>query len=240
MTTVCIIQARMGSERLPGKVLLPILDQPMLQWVVMRVKRARLIDGVVVATTDLSSDDTIADLCQHHGWRCFRGSETDVLDRYYGASAGADHVVRVTSDCPVIDPAVIDYVVAAYRAAVPSAHYASNTLMRTYPRGLDVEVFSRDALVEAWQADTDPGWREHVTPFFYRHPERFHLLDVTNPVDYSPYRLTVDTPEDLSLIRRVYDAFGHGEFHWRDLIALLQAHPDWLDLNRDVTQKSVH
>lgn len=240
MTTVCVIQARMGSERLPGKVLLPILDQPMLHWVVERVQRARLIDEIVIATTERPQDEAIAELCHQHGWSCFRGSETDVLDRYYGASAGADHIVRVTSDCPVIDPAVLDYVVAAFQAAVPVVDYASNTLTRTYPRGLDVEVFSRDALVEAWHADTDPGWREHVTPFIYRHPDRFRLLDVTNSVDYSGYRLTVDTPQDLALIRQIYDHFGHGGFSWGAIITLLQAHPDWLDLNRDVTQKSVH
>jgi spore coat polysaccharide biosynthesis protein SpsF len=239
MTTVCVIQARMGSERLPGKVLLPILDQPMLHWVVERVQRARLIDQVVIATTDRPQDDAIAALCRQRGWSCFRGSETDVLDRYYHASTDADHVVRVTSDCPLIDPAVMDYIIGAFHAAVPVVDYASNTHARTYPRGLDVEVFSRDALVQAWRDDTNPSWREHVTPYLYRHPDQFRLLDVTNPVDYSTYRLTVDTPQDLALIRQIYGYFGRGDFSWRETIALLTDHPDWLDINRDVTQKPV-
>lgn len=239
MTTVCIIQARMGSERLPGKVLLPILDQPMLHWVVERVQHARLIDQVVIATTDRPQDDAIADLCRQRDWSCFRGDETDVLDRYYRASVGADYVVRVTSDCPVIDPAVIDYTIGAFHATVPMVDYASNTHARTYPRGLDVEVFTRDALVQAWRDDANLDWREHVTPFLYRHPDRFRLLDVTNPVDYSALRLTVDTPQDLALIRQIYGHFGRGDFSWKETIALLTDHPDWLDINRDVTQKPV-
>jgi spore coat polysaccharide biosynthesis protein SpsF len=239
MTTTCIIQARMGSERLPGKVLQPILDQPMLYWVVERVKQARLIDAIVVATTDHPGDEAIANLCQRHGWRCFRGSENDVLDRYYRASADADRIVRITSDCPVIDPQVIDYVVAGYHAAAPPVDYASNTMTRTYPRGLDVEVFSRSALVQAWQDDQNPGWREHVTPYIYRHPERFRLLDITNPVDYSGYRLTVDTPQDLALIRRIYEHFQTADFSWQAVIEVLETHPDWAAINRDVPQKPV-
>lgn len=229
----------MGSERLPGKVLLPIFGEPMLARVVERVKRARLIDDIVIATTTQQRDDTLVELCQSRGWRYFRGSENDVLDRYYGASAGADHIVRITSDCPVIDPTVIDYVVAAYHAAAPAVDYTANILTRSYPRGLDIEIFSHAALSRTWHEDQNPAWREHVTPYLYRNPDVFRLLDITNPVDYSRYRLTVDTPQDFELIQRIYTHFGNDTFGWQSIITLLEQHPDWVEINREVTQKPV-
>ena len=239
--TVCIIQARMGSTRLSGKVLQPILGRPMLWWVMHRVQQARLLGKVVIATTTEPADDAIVALCERHGWSTFRGSEQDVLDRYYQAAQqyGADVVVRITSDCPLIDPWVIDYTISAHLSAAPQVDYTSNSIDRTYPRGLDTEAFSMDALRRCWRDATLPPEREHVTYYMYRHPERFNLLPVTNQVDYARHRWTVDTPEDMELVQRVYQHFGHGDFHWREVLALLEAHPDWIQINQHIEQKKV-
>lgn len=240
MKTVAIIQARMGSTRLPGKVLLPLLEMPLLHWVVRRVRQSHLIDEVVIATTTDPRDDAIVDLCIREGWLYSRGSEDDVLDRYYLAAQAhqADVVVRITSDCPLIDPRVLDYVISAFHAAAPAIDYASNSIARSYPRGLDTEVFTFAALEAAWREDRS-GWREHVTPFIYNHPERFRLRSITNPTDYSHHRWTVDTPEDYELVRRIYEHFGHGDFDWRDVLGVLNQHPDWVMINEHVEQKKL-
>jgi len=238
--TVAIIQARTGSTRLPGKVLLPLLSAPLLSRVVARVGRAASIDETVVATTTLPDDDAIVDLGAREGWPVERGSETDLLDRYLVAARAhdAEVVVRITSDCPLIDPDVIDEVVGALEAA--GADYASNTLEpRTFPRGLDVEAMTMSALEVADRDDRDPASREHATPYLYRHPERFRLAGVRLPVDLSEHRWTVDTPEDYELVRRIYDALGRDDFAWRDALAVVEANPDWSDLNRNVPQKIV-
>jgi len=230
----------MGSTRLPGKVLQPILGKPMLWWVMHRLSRCRQFDQVVVATTTSPLDDPLVRLCTHEHWSAFRGSEEDVLDRYHRAAKQfrADHIVRITSDCPLIDPAVTDHVVASYFSAAPSPDYVSNTLQRTYPRGLDVEIFSLRSLEIAWREDNST-WREHVTPFIYRHPERFVLRGVTNPVDFSHQRWTVDTPTDLDLAKAIYDHFGHGDFTWQQALQAFGEHSEWGDLNRQVEQKTI-
>lgn len=239
MSTVAIIQARMGSTRLPGKVLKPLLGVPMLSHVVQRVQKARLLDDVVIATSTLAQDDPIEELCQDAGWQCVRGSESDVLGRYHQAAVecGAASIVRITSDCPLIDPQVVDYVVSAYLSSAPSADYASNSLNRTYPRGLDTEIFSRDALSRCHQQAGSPQAREHVTYHMYQHPEQFSLHSVENPADYSHYRWTVDTSEDLAFARTVYDHFGHRAFSWQDALQALQQHPDWVTINQHIEQK---
>jgi spore coat polysaccharide biosynthesis protein SpsF len=238
--TVAIVQARMGSTRLPGKVLLPLLGQPVLDRVMRRARRATLLDEVVVATTTLPEDDPIVDLARDSSWPVERGSENDLLERYLGAARThrADVIVRITSDCPLIDPDVIDAVVTAFRA--DGADYASNTLEPlSYPRGLDVEVVSRTALERAGQEDHDPAWREHVTPYVYRHPERFRLLRVAAPEDHSEHRWSIDTPEDYALVERLYDALGRDDFGWLEALAVVEAHPTWSSLNRHVVQKVV-
>lgn len=235
---VCIIQARVGSTRLPGKVLKPILGEPMLVWDVTRASRARLVDEIVIATTEHSEDNAIVDLCQSQGWLFWRGSEEDVLDRYYQAASTfqADIIVRITSDCPLIDPTVIDHVIAAYHSVAPAVDYAATSLRRTYPRGIGAEVFDKNTLAKAWKEDTS-SWREHVTPYIYNHRDTFRLLSVENQMDYSHYRWTVDTLEDFALIERVYKHFGHGDFHWREVVDLMQQHPDWSQINASVQQK---
>jgi spore coat polysaccharide biosynthesis protein SpsF len=240
MTIVAIIQARTGSTRLPGKVLLPLLGEPMLKRVVERVGRSLSLNLVVVATTMLPEDDPIAMLADAEGWPLERGSELDLLDRYVQAARAhsADIVVRITSDCPLIDPDVIDSTLRAFEKA--QCDYASNALEpRTYPRGLDVEVVTMTSLERAWQEDTNSAWREHVTPYIYRHPEAFRLLRVPSPDDRSGLRWTVDTPEDFELVSRIYDALGTADFGWRQALAVIEAHPEWEDLNRAVRQKVV-
>lgn len=228
----------MGSTRLPGKVLMPLLGEPVLTHVVRRVSRARRIDAVVVATTVHPGDDAIEALALQHGWPLVRGSEQDLLDRYLLAarSSGAQVVVRITSDCPLIDPGLIDAVVDALEAS--GADYASNTLPpRTYPRGLDVEAFTLDALERAGLEDTDPASREHATPWLYRNPDRFRLRSVAGQRDESGHRWTLDTPEDYALIRQLYDAIGTDDFAWTDALAVIAMNPEWADVNRHVPQK---
>jgi spore coat polysaccharide biosynthesis protein SpsF len=216
---VAIIQARLGSTRLPGKVLKPLAGQPMLARVVERTRRAKFLHETAVATTIATQD---------------------LLDRYHAAALvhRADAVVRITSDCPLIDPGLIDRVVEAFFQG--EFDYASNTMEpRTFPRGLDVEVIGFEALERAWREDTNPEWREHTTPYIYRHPDRFRLRPVRNNRDLSFYRWTVDTPEDYEFVRRVYEHFGHDRFLWTDVLKALDEHPDWVEINRHVQQKLV-
>ena len=243
MNIVTIIQSRMGSTRLPGKVLQDLAGEPMLTWVVNRVRRARTVNDVVVATTSNQVDDAILHLCSQNGWHCFQGSEDDVLDRYYQSAKKyqADVVVRITADCPLIEPMIIDQVVQVFLDHQPRTDYVSNTMSpRTFPRGLDTEVFSFAALEKAWRLGiSDPAWREHVTPYIYRHPNQFQLRGVTNDVDYSHLRWTVDTPEDLRFVRNIYDYIKSDDFSWRDVLGLLDQHPEWLEINRHIEQKAV-
>lgn len=242
MKVVGIIQARMGSTRLHGKVMQDLSGETVLGRTVSRASRSRLLDAIVVATTNQSADDVIERLSVQRGWECFRGSEWDVLDRYYSVATAcqAEAVVRLTSDCPLIEPEIIDQVVESFLGRQPELDYAANTLPpRTFPRGLDTEVMRFDALERAWREDRNPAWREHVTPYIYRTPERFRLHSVINPTDLSSMRWTVDTPEDLAFVRRIYEHFGHDSFSWREVIAALDRHPDWLGINRDVEQKVV-
>jgi len=242
MKILAIIQARMGSTRLPGKVLSDLAGKTMLSRVVNRVSRATLISDVIVATSLDAEDNQISELCESQGWRCFRGSELDVLDRYYRAavSVQAEIIVRVTSDCPLIEPSVVDLVINEFLARQPELDYASNIFpARTFPRGLDTEVFRFEALERAWLNHDNPSWREHVTPYIYRNPEIFTLHGVTNDADYSSMRWTVDTQDDLDLVRLIYSHFGHDRFSWTEVIGLLEKHPDWLKINQGVEQMPI-
>jgi spore coat polysaccharide biosynthesis protein SpsF len=237
---VAIIQARMGSTRLPGKVLRDIQGQSMLARVVNRVRRARSIDETLVATTEGSADDAIVQECRRCSVPVFRGNEGDVLDRYFRAAqwTNADVVVRITSDCPLIDPEVIDKTVRAFLAESPD--YASNGIVRTYPRGLDTEVMTVKALEHAWRNAHQPYEREHVTAYIYEHPQDFRLLSVTAQADHSQYRWTVDTGEDLEFVRTVYARLAERpEFLWREVLALLEREPELVELNRSVAQKAL-
>lgn len=240
MRAVAIIQARMGSTRLPGKVMMDLCGRPVLSRVVDRTLRAGLLNQVLVATTTEVADKVIVEHCWRWGWPCFRGSEGDVLDRYYQAAleSKAEVVVRITSDCPLIDPGIIDQVVR--ELLEHEVDYVSNTLPpRTFPRGLDVEALSFEALARAWREDQNLAWREHVTPYIYEHPDRFRLRGVTNAIDYSHMRWTVDTAEDLAFVRLVYDYFGSDTFSWKQVLQVLQENPEWQEINRHISQKQV-
>lgn len=241
MKVVAIIQARMGSTRLPRKVMLDVGGLPMLTRVVSRTQRATTVHEVIVATTVESVDKDIVDLCKINNWPYYRGSEQDVLDRYYHAAKAfsSDVIVRVTSDCPLIDPAIIDLCVQRILQE-RLLDYVSNTIPpRRFPRGLDVEVMRFSALERAWREDKNLSWREHVTPYIYNHPEKFVLESVTNDIDYSSMRWTVDTQEDIDFVRCIYQHFGHDLFTWHDVLAVLKEHPEWLAINGHIQQKVI-
>ncbi len=204
------------------------------------MQRAKLVNEVIVATTDLAGDDPIVKECTHRGVAYFRGSESDVLDRYYQAAKafGAEAVVRITSDCPLIDPRLVDEMIQVFISG--EADYASNVIPRSYPRGLDTEVFTASALERAWLEAKESHQREHVTPYFYEHPELFRMASATADADYSRYRWTLDTSEDLELIRAIYSRFDNlDDFDWQEVLALMNREPDLADLNSRVVQKAV-
>jgi spore coat polysaccharide biosynthesis protein SpsF len=240
MRMVAIIQARMSSTRLPGKVLVDIGGETVLARVVRRLQRATLVEDIVVATTNSAADHAIVRECQRLSVRVFRGEEHDVLDRYYHAAKciKAKGIVRITSDCPLIDPAITDNTIREFLEHRPD--YASNALQRTYPRGLDTEVMSWDALAHAWREARLPYQRAHVTPYIYENPDRFDILPVKGEADYSHHRWTLDTAEDLAFIHAVYDRLDNDDrFSWRDVLALLERQPELVELNCDVMQKTL-
>jgi len=230
---VAILQARCSSSRLPNKVMRPLLGVPMLMRQIERVKRSKLIHTLVVATSVDASDDGLAELCRGNGVDCFRGSLDDVLDRFYQAavSYGATDVVRLTGDCPLADPEVIDRVIQAYLDA--GIDYAANGLEPTYPDGLDAEVFRFDALERAWREARLPSEREHVTPYISQHPELFAQLKVGQANDLSHLRWTVDNPEDLEFVTRVYAALYpvKPDFAMADVLRLIETNPDLSTFN---------
>jgi spore coat polysaccharide biosynthesis protein SpsF len=202
-----VLQARMSSTRLPGKVLRPVLGEPMISRQIERLRRCALIDRLIVATSDRQDDDVLAHHCEGLGLDVYRGSLDDVLDRFHGALkcfGPADTVVRMTADCPLADWTLIDRVIRAHLDT--GVDYTSNTpAVRTFPHGLDVEVMAAQVLEAAWREATDPYEREHVTPFIYRRPERFRLGYVSDAPSLAHLRWTVDTPEDLEFVRYVYE-----------------------------------
>jgi len=261
---VAIIQARMSSSRLPGKVLLDIGGQPMLARVVERTRLAHTLDEVVVATTSDPFDDPVAALCAQRGFPSYRGSLHDVLDRYYQSAKAfsAQVIVRITADCPLIDPSVIDQTVRAFLgeaentesySAISSPEsfsdldanfpwdFAANRLPppwgRTYPIGLDTEVCTFQALARAWEEANQPYQREHVMPFLYDHGAFRALLLNTEP-DYGVLRWTVDTAEDLELVRQIYTHFEpRWDFSWQEVIELFKRQPSLAQINQKVQHK---
>jgi len=241
MRIVAIIQARMGSTRLPGKTLQDLAGKTVLMRVVERVRRMQRIDDLAIATTVNDQDDLIEKTCQENGVLAFRGNEEDVLDRYYRAACffHADTIVRITADCPLIDPELSDHVIQQFLERKPD--YASNVMLRTYPRGLDTEVMSLLALERAWQKATDAYQRAHVTPYIYQHPESFVLLSVTGEEDQSRHRWTLDTPEDMQFLRMLYAKLPSSNgFGWREVLKILDREPELVNINQHVPQKALH
>jgi spore coat polysaccharide biosynthesis protein SpsF len=241
--TVAIIQARRGSSRLPGKVLLEIAGQPMLAHVVRRTRQAATLDAVVVATTTDPGDDPLETFCRSHEIPFYRGHPQDVLDRYYQTALAFDAtaIVRLTADCPLIDPAVIDHTVETFRAA--GVDFAANRLPppwhRTYPIGLDTEICTFAALARAWQEADRLYQREHVMPYLYEEPGRFEILLVDHEPDYGHYRWTVDTPEDLALVREIFARFAPDvDFSWKAVLALFEREPALAEINAGVRHKT--
>jgi spore coat polysaccharide biosynthesis protein SpsF len=235
---VFVVQARMTSTRLPGKILMDLDGEPLLKRQLDRLKRCSTADEIVVACTTNAADEPLAALCAREGVSIFRGSENDVLSRYLGAAraAKADLVVRVTSDCPLICPEVCDKVVES----IGDADYASNTLKRTYPRGLDTEAFTFAALEKAAAEATSAPAREHVT--WYMHTEAraaFRSRSIEDLDDHSALRWTVDLPEDLEAVRRLWTGLKLSEkaLGYRDILAYATAHPEIAALNAAIEQK---
>ena len=238
MKTVIIVQARMTSTRLPGKVLKTVLGKPLLEYQIERLRRIEAADEIVIATTTNDMDQPIVDLCNRLGLSYFRGSEEDVLERYHEAAEkyNADIVVRITSDCPVIDPTVCEEAITYFLKNQDQYDYVR---LGQYPRGLDIEVFSFKVLDECFREATDKPDREHVTPFIYRHPERYRLKNMTCNENYSHHRWTVDTPEDFELIKRIIEELypSKQKFNFVDILGLLKKYPDWYFINAEVRQK---
>lgn len=230
----------MGSTRLPGKVLREICERPMLWHVIERVKRVQRVDDIVLATSDQDGDDILVAYAERAcDVAIFRGSEQDVLQRYYQAATAhsADIVIRITADCPLISPTVMDTVLDAFHRDMYD--YVSNTMQRSFPHGLDVEIVPYRSLELAHNEATATADREHVMPFLWRQPERFHLANVAQETNHSDLRWTVDTEDDLRLVQRIYEHMyvDKPTFDWQDVLALLQQHPDWSDMNAHIQQK---
>lgn len=233
----------MGASRLPGKPLKEVMGRPLLSYQLERLRASKLANKIIVATTIDPSDHAIEQLCQKEGIACFRGNALDVLDRYYQAAKfyGADVIVRITGDCPLIDPQIVDQVIKYYLDSLPQYDYVSNSLERTYPRGLDTEVFSFELLEQAAKQAKNQEEREHVTPYFYQHPERFSLGSVKQGIDLSFHRWTVDTPEDLRLISQILMELypQKSAFDTQDILKAFENHPDWIKINAHIVQKNL-
>ncbi len=238
MKTVAIVQARMGSTRFPNKVMRPVCGTPMIGLLLERLSKARKIDQIVLATSVDPCNDPLASYVESIGYPVYRGSERDVLDRYYRAAKQhqADVVVRVTGDCPLVDPNVVDSVIGLFDES--SVDYASNVAPPTYPDGLDVEVFTFSALDLAWNEARNPQHREHVTPFIRESP-RCTRINLGNSSDESAQRWTVDEPEDLAVVERVFAHFHpRRDFSWLEVLALRDDHPDWFEVNRHLVRNA--
>lgn len=236
MKTVAIVQARMGSIRFPEKVMRPICGKPMIEWLLLRLSKAIFIDQIILATSINTRNELLVQHVRELGFAVYRGSEEDVLDRYYQAAkeVGAEAVVRITGDCPLIDPNLVDKLIVSFHEA--GVDYAANTLPPTYPDGLDTEVFTFKALETAWKHAKVPSQREHVTPFI-KESKQFTHLNYVNNIDYSSERWTVDELEDFQLVQKIIEYFHPNPgFGWREVLTLRDKHPEWFEMNRHLTR----
>jgi spore coat polysaccharide biosynthesis protein SpsF len=234
-----VIQARAGSTRLPAKVLADLGGRPVLEWVVRAARAARMVDEVIIATSTLAGDDVVAELAESMGAPVVRGSEDDVLSRFVDAldAHPADALVRLTADCPLLDPALIDAVAGAW-ASSPTLDYVSTVLVRSLPRGMDIELVTARALraVDRMAVGHD---RVHVTSAIYADPTAYRLLGMCVLPAANDLRVTLDTAADLLLLRAVVAELPSSPSSWRDVVALLRARPDLVAINADVVQKPI-
>ncbi len=241
---IVIIQARMGSTRLSEKVMKTLCGKTVLAHDIERVKQSKNIDDIVIATTINSNDDIIVEEALKCGVKVFRGSEEDVLSRYYFAAKenNTDIIIRITSDCPLIDPIILDEIIKFYLnndyEVVTNA--SSDLSQRTYPRGLDIEIFSFNILEQAYNNAKEKYQREHVTPYIYENSNKIYYFK--NPINYSKYRWTLDTEEDLKLISKIYEYLykGKHDFYLKDIINLMEQKPELYEINKHIEQKKLN
>jgi len=233
----CIIQARMGSSRLPGKTLMELDDtKTTLDFVIDQLSFSKLIDRVIIATTSLDKDNIIEENARSLGINCFRGSETDVLDRYYRCAKYFDMktIVRITADCPIIDPTIVDKVIEQFHNG--DYDYVTNTIFRTYPVGTDVEIFSFQSLEKSWHEAKLSSEREHVTPFLRNKNSGFKIKNVENEENVSHLRWTLDMNEDLTLIREIVSKIKKRPILMNDVLDLFSKEPELISINEHLTK----
>lgn len=240
---ICIIQARLGSTRLPGKILMKMGEMPVLWHVIQRVKKSKSVNKIIIATTLEEKDDPIVDFCNQYAIPFFRGSEDDVLDRYYQAAEKfkSKIIVRVTSDCPLVDAQVIDELINLFQKK--HCDYVCNNMPPNYPHGLDAEVFSFSALEKAWKEAKNQFEREHVTPYIRLNPNKFKIKNLSNKKDLSKIRWTLDFKEDLEALREIYKLLGGKalthDFTWLDVLKIYNEHPYIRKINKNVNWKEI-
>ncbi len=240
-----IVQSRMNSSRLPGKIMMPLGGKPLLARMIERLRRSVYGQNIVIATTWLPADNKVAELALQLNIPLFRGHPDDLLDRHYQAACefGFDYVVKIPSDCPLIDPQVVDYVIGSFLAE-KNLDYASNLHPATWPDGNDVEIFTFEALQKAWKEAQQKHQREHTTPYFFENPHLFRIKNITNPEGNENlsalYRLTIDYPEDYQLIQAVFEnLYAHSpDFGWKDIVQFLDENPSIQALNASYAGKS--
>jgi len=241
---VATIEARMTSTRLPGKVMKPVIGRPVLELLIERLKKSRYIDEIVVATTINNTDQPIIDLCSLLGIKYYRGSEDDVLKRVLDAakSVSGDIIVEITGDCPFVDPGIVDECIKTYLNG--NYNYVSNVITRSYPRGLDVQVFPVSVLEEVNELTNNPIDHEHVSLYIYEHPERYRLKNITAPDElfWPDLGITLDTPEDYELICGIYEELYplDPDFKAADIVDLLRKRDDLVEINREIMRKIPH
>ena len=233
MKPVAIIQVRMGSTRLPGKVLKKLNGITVLESLLNQLNYSKLLNDKIIATTSNSEDDVIFNFCKSKEIKCYRGSQDDVLDRYYNCAKkfSINTIIRITSDCPLMDPQVVDDVIDFYLKN--SYDYVNNFYKRTYPYGNDVEIFSLKVLEKVWEKATKPSEREHVTPYIYNNPDEFSLGWIENKENLSEFHWTIDRKEDLIFVQNIFKKISKRPIFMKDIIDVIKDDPSLLEINKN-------
>ena len=233
MKPIAIIQVRMGSTRLPGKVLKKLNGITVLESLLNQLNYSKLLNDKIIATTSNSEDDVIVNFCKSKEIKYFRGSQDDVLDRYYNCAKkfSINTIIRITSDCPLMDPQVVDDVIDFYLKN--SYDYVNNFYKRTYPYGNDVEIFSLKVLEKVWEKATKPSEREHVTPYIYNNPDEFSLGWIENKENLSEFHWTIDRKEDLIFVQNIFKKISKRPILMKDIIDVIKDDPSLLEINKN-------